>query len=812
MKIYIKNSRITLALGFVLCFLELSLAQGKLELQPNAFLNIEGLAFINYTDTQLNNSGIWAPGVSNVVFKTNKHQDLEISGTSTTSFHKLNIDMGENKLKLKADIEIENFLKLISGNIDLNGQHINMAPEALLLNESGANYITGILGGELSIIRDLNMPANENPGNLGLALSSGNDLGLTQVRRGHESQNVGIDIGINRWFEISPINNSDLDATLRFYYFDSELNGIPECELGLWKLDNGVWVFMGYDHRDLQENWVELEDVDSFSRWTLAPTAPDAICTSDTIKTQLNSNAQYIVDPNELDNGSMDDCGIQSLQADPAMLNCHDVGFNTVALIVTDVNGFQSSCNVVIEIDEFLVLDSIDILPESCIDSGDGSIIINATVGSGQLSYSIDGGINYQLSNTFNNLIPGVYEVVIKVIGVTPVCEKYSIAVINAGEPEQIWFQDLDGDGYSNGGSVLSCNQPSNYYLATDLLSTMGDCDDSEPTVYPAANELCDGLDNNCDGQLLPDELDNDGDGYLACGGDCDDSDFTVHPGATEICNGIDDNCDGYIDEGATSGLTYMGNLAFYTQVDVDAFSQCYSVVDGNLIIQGSNITNLLNLSKLVEVSGNLTIQYTGLADLDGLDSLKEVGGALNIYFNASLTSLDGLNAINTLGGSLMLYYNFSLSDCCPIYDLINGGVTGTILIFFNAVGCNGVAEINTNCGPQLLQANLSSELFLSNYKKLEFSEMSRDNRETSFQVFPNPAVHKVEVVLSEEIHAGVLRILSGNGVSFLEVSIQEGTKIVKVEVENWKPGVYFVQLIKANNGLAIQRLVIIRY
>ena len=43
---------------------------------------------------------------------------------------------------------------------------------------------------------------------------------------------------------------------------------------------------------------------------------------------------------------------------------------------------------------------------------------------------------------------------------------------------------------------------------------------------------------------------DHDGDGFSECTGDCDDTNPAIHPGAVEICNHLDDNCDGRIDEG----------------------------------------------------------------------------------------------------------------------------------------------------------------------------------------------------------------------------------------------------------------------
>ncbi len=89
-----------------------------------------------------------------------------------------------------------------------------------------------------------------------------------------------------------------------------------------------------------------------------------------------------------------------------------------------------------------------------------------------------------------------------------------------------------------------------------------GDCQDDNAKALPGGLEVCNDLDDNCNGAT--DELcDKDKDGYCdaivattgkpkACasgGGDCDDLNKNRHPGASELCNGQDDDCSGSTDE-----------------------------------------------------------------------------------------------------------------------------------------------------------------------------------------------------------------------------------------------------------------------
>ena len=96
------------------------------------------------------------------------------------------------------------------------------------------------------------------------------------------------------------------------------------------------------------------------------------------------------------------------------------------------------------------------------------------------------------------------------------------------------------------------------------------DCDDRDPEVHPGATEVCDHVDNDCDGyvnegvgQLWYRDADDDGYGdphdkasscweplgYVPTGTDCDDGDPDVNPGAEELCDGVDNDCDDRVDE-----------------------------------------------------------------------------------------------------------------------------------------------------------------------------------------------------------------------------------------------------------------------
>jgi hypothetical protein len=115
-----------------------------------------------------------------------------------------------------------------------------------------------------------------------------------------------------------------------------------------------------------------------------------------------------------------------------------------------------------------------------------------------------------------------------------------------------VLFCDADGDGVlaiACGGSdcddfsaicAANCDDADgDGYRFCD-----GDCDDDDPDFHEGSPEVCNGLDDDCNGYVPADELDYDGDGIAQCDGDCNDLDPTVAPSLPELCDGIDNNCD----------------------------------------------------------------------------------------------------------------------------------------------------------------------------------------------------------------------------------------------------------------------------
>ena len=133
-------------------------------------------------------------------------------------------------------------------------------------------------------------------------------------------------------------------------------------------------------------------------------------------------------------------------------------------------------------------------------------------------------------------------------------------------------YEDRDADGFGSDMNAACLCEPT----ATHPVAVGGDCNDEHPRAYPFALEVCNGIDDDCDGAVDEDGAqgcrvlyrDADGDGvgasdesvcacttaggYAPQAGDCDDADPSRSPSLEERCDELDNDCDGAVDEGVT--------------------------------------------------------------------------------------------------------------------------------------------------------------------------------------------------------------------------------------------------------------------
>ena len=188
--------------------------------------------------------------------------------------------------------------------------------------------------------------------------------------------------------------------------------------------------------------------------------------------------------------------------------------------------------------------------------------------------------------------------------GVLEVCDNIdkNCDGVNDDDLKQTYYTDSDDDGFGDPADYkVRCNQPSD----TSVDNT--DCDDSDATINPNVIEICDDIDNNCDGLIdgsdaadlqpfFPDgDQDGYGDGsataeyhceapsdYTSNASDCNDQLPNVNPAGTESCvTDYDDDCDG-----DTNDLNADACLEFYIDGDGDGFgggsAKCRCEAKGN--------------------------------------------------------------------------------------------------------------------------------------------------------------------------------------------------------------------------------------
>ena len=231
---------------------------------------------------------------------------------------------------------------------------------------------------------------------------------------------------------------------------------------------------------------------------------------------------------------------------------------------------------------------TVNALPTATITAGSattfcqgGSVILNANTGAGFMYqwYNNASPISGATASSYTANASGSYTVAVTN---TSSCSAASSATNVLVNSNTTYFADADNDGYGNSGNTLStCVQPTGY-----VLNSL-DCNDAIAAINPAASEVCNSIDDNCNSQtdegltftLYYADADSDGfgagassslcsnpgAGYSTNALDCNNSNSSINPSATELCNSADDNCNTQIDE----GLLFQN---YYQDFDGDGF------------------------------------------------------------------------------------------------------------------------------------------------------------------------------------------------------------------------------------------------
>ncbi len=187
------------------------------------------------------------------------------------------------------------------------------------------------------------------------------------------------------------------------------------------------------------------------------------------ITVQLSPDGTITINPEQLDNGSTGTCGPLTYRLDKTTFTCENVGTNTVTLTIEDTEGKTASATATVSILVYTTTFFKDF-------DGDG-------FGSPDSPIEICG-----------NQPPAGY------VNDNTDCDDSRVDI----NPNTVWFADLDNDGYSPGNLIsVGCERPAGYKLASELISSSGDCNDNNAEVNPRAVEACgNGIDDNCNNQV----------------------------------------------------------------------------------------------------------------------------------------------------------------------------------------------------------------------------------------------------------------------------------------------------------------------
>ena len=371
-----------------------------------------------------------------------------------------------------------------------------------------------------------------------------------------------------------------------------------------------------------------------------------------------------------------------------------------------------------------------------------------------------------------------------------------------------IFYTDADIDNYGDASAAgaNNCTDPGAGYATTNT-----DCNDGDASINPGATEVCNGIDDDCDGAadngltfiVYYGDIDDDGfgdefnttttcdgppSGYVLDNTDCDDTQNTVYPGGVEVCDGLDNDCDGSLDEGTVSAsITPIGTVltckgvptTLTANAGIDYTYQWFK--NGNIIIGATASTYGANKP------GNYQVQVNSPEGCFALSEPTFVSVLANPNANVSAPNGTSLCASVKLKASYDVTYTWQWN---------NAGVPipgATSYLYFATTAGSYTCTVTATSGC----SRTSNAIVVTACKEGEIAQTSVDA--AKLVTYPNPAdnLFTIELeldVINAEADITVFNIL-GEVVYASNTTLFNGILNTAVDATSFTSGAFIVSV-----------------
>jgi len=189
----------------------------------------------NWTNNASDN---FLQGTGTVIFNSSESQN--ITGANKTGFYNLTINNTGQGVIIGHNIDVANTLLMTDGDIDLQNSIIDLGETGTITGETELNRIkvgnTSTNTGTIKATKTVSNVTDFNPANLGLEITTDQNLGLITIVRGHQRQqgsgSFTLNYSIDRYFDVPGIGEIDgSNVNVKLKYWDAELQGYTEANL-----------------------------------------------------------------------------------------------------------------------------------------------------------------------------------------------------------------------------------------------------------------------------------------------------------------------------------------------------------------------------------------------------------------------------------------------------------------------------------------------------------------------------------------------------------------------------------------------------